>query len=488
MRKWAAQVEEQRRKFLEATRLSHNAALAGASSTTLVSMNNLGPLENPYRELDEDEDDDSVSGYLNDGSYGTSFSIGRESNASFRSRSTTGDSGPSTTRVPPRQFPMGNQAPILHIQTQPQPQMSQPASGATPNEWIVDSYFSPTAESPNSTRSSGLNNPFPFPRQQMPPLPGWPNDEQNRFTAPALPRAQREGSMNGYQVNARNAMSTRPSLPPSSASASYQTMIQNRMRSQSSPDIQPNPLAAMRAANPSQPGVPDLPPFPQHYAYNPAMLNRTQTASPQVSGLPIRNGSQLAGMSQQGRISHPRSIPLQINPDYPAAQKYPSTMPRSIQSLDHAMAGQGQPEMRSVGPGSSIDSQRMTNSSVASSMRSPPMQGTPPTPPAKPHGFEDNELPTQFRVKVHCPTAGTSMTLVVMSNIEYETLKSRINQKLERSANLSLSSGQFKLKYKDDDDFVSIQSNEDVQLAFESWREQNSIGGTQFAEIDFYVQ
>jgi cell division control protein 24 len=33
-----------------------------------------------------------------------------------------------------------------------------------------------------------------------------------------------------------------------------------------------------------------------------------------------------------------------------------------------------------------------------------------------------------------------------------------------------------KLKYLDDDDFVSIQSDEDVQTAFETWREQSGGG------------
>jgi cell division control protein 24 len=496
MRKWAAQVNEQRHKFLEAARNSQAVRAANISTTELQSMTSLGPLgENPYREMEDDDDDDgTASGY--NGGFGSEYTLNRnESSTSLRSRSTTGDSinNMGGGRVPPRQFPMGSQAPALQVSTQPQ--MSQPQSANSPDEFIMDSYFSPTAESPISTRSSGQSGMFPFPRQAIPNVPY--ADDHNRFTAPALPRQHsRDGPLNGYQVNARNAMNQRPSLPPSAVSTS--AMTQSRMRSASSPDIQ-NVLGPRRIANPSQNGVPDLPPFPTHYAYNPAVLNRSQSSSPQAMGLPA-NGLPMRTLTQPGqqpRVAHPRSTPLQVQAEYPGGQ-HPPPMPRgTMQSLDHAMNPQTQPEMRSITPASSISSRIDSGAPTPASMdpraRSPPMQPKPALPAQpRPQQTDDNDLPTQFRVKVHCPTAGTSMTLVVMSNIEYDTLRSRINQKLERNANLSLQSGQYKLKYKDEDDFVNIQSNEDVQMAFESWREQNSammggVGGTQFAEIDFYV-
>lgn len=69
-------------------------------------------------------------------------------------------------------------------------------------------------------------------------------------------------------------------------------------------------------------------------------------------------------------------------------------------------------------------------------------------------------------------------------NITYQSLKDRIDAKLQRSTNISLSDkggeqggrGVVKLKYLDEDDFVSIQSDEDVVTAFETWREQNEGG------------
>jgi cell division control protein 24 len=90
----------------------------------------------------------------------------------------------------------------------------------------------------------------------------------------------------------------------------------------------------------------------------------------------------------------------------------------------------------------------------------------------------DSGTSSQLRVKVHCTTAGQVLTLVVPTTITYSSLKDRIDAKLQRSTNLSLGDrgpkeNQVKLKYLDEDDYVSIQSDEDVQTAFEAWREAN---------------
>jgi cell division control protein 24 len=81
----------------------------------------------------------------------------------------------------------------------------------------------------------------------------------------------------------------------------------------------------------------------------------------------------------------------------------------------------------------------------------------------------------------------------VSTNITYQTLKDRIDAKLQRSTNLSLGDrgpkeSQVKLKYLDEDDFVSIQSDEDVQTAFETWREQKGEGITGMGEIELFCQ
>lgn len=85
------------------------------------------------------------------------------------------------------------------------------------------------------------------------------------------------------------------------------------------------------------------------------------------------------------------------------------------------------------------------------------------------------------------------MVLVVPSNISYQSLKDRIDAKLQRSTNLSLTTGSVRLKYLDDEDFVSIQSDEDVTMAFETWKEQSAPGGSgggagMYPEIELYCQ
>lgn len=130
---------------------------------------------------------------------------------------------------------------------------------------------------------------------------------------------------------------------------------------------------------------------------------------------------------------------------------------------------------RSITPGS-IDARVMTpTSSIDHRTQSPPSP--------------DMATPTQLKVKVHVPIAQTMMTLVVPTNITYQSLKDRIDAKLQRSTNLTLSSGQAKLKYMDEGDYISIQSDEDVQMALETWRDQQqSAPMGAMGEVDLYVQ
>jgi cell division control protein 24 len=91
-------------------------------------------------------------------------------------------------------------------------------------------------------------------------------------------------------------------------------------------------------------------------------------------------------------------------------------------------------------------------------------------------------------------------------NISYQTLKDRIDAKLQRSTNLTLGTANggpgapstnkdnvVKLKYLDEDDYVTIQTDEDVQEAFETWREQRGgdLGGDGMGgmgEIELFCQ
>jgi cell division control protein 24 len=96
--------------------------------------------------------------------------------------------------------------------------------------------------------------------------------------------------------------------------------------------------------------------------------------------------------------------------------------------------------------------------------------------------------------------------LVVPLNISYQTLKDRIDAKLQRSTNLTLGTGSggpgvppaskdnvVKLKYLDEEDYVTIQTDEDVLEAFETWREQRGgdLGGDGMGgmgEIELFCQ
>ncbi|KAL9054379.1 MAG: hypothetical protein Q9162_004181 [Coniocarpon cinnabarinum] len=104
-----------------------------------------------------------------------------------------------------------------------------------------------------------------------------------------------------------------------------------------------------------------------------------------------------------------------------------------------------------------------------------------------PIGSATSLQPSQLKVKVKVPNEGSTMMLVVSNNISFDSLKDRIEAKLQRISSLSLSAGTVKLKYLFDDDYVSIDNDEDVQVAFETWREKQQgtdVGG--FGEVELF--
>ncbi|KAF2704439.1 hypothetical protein K504DRAFT_449452 [Pleomassaria siparia CBS 279.74] len=464
MKQWASQVDNQRRAWKDNARSSNSTTQSKPSDTQFNYMRDQ-VLENPYREDDDDGDEDEVDavapGYSQD-NYGM-----RQASSSVppRSRSTTGDSGTPANeldpRVPPPRFPIGypSQAPLT-LRTQ---QLAQ--SGAP------DSYFSPTADSPMSTfsnarTSSSSAGTFPFPRQAPPN--GYPHDENNRYTAPAPSRSHlsREESVGPAQYAGNRAMQ-RPSLPPNAGST---IMSQGRLRAASSPDIQNANTNSQGRRLPSgqQPPVPDVPPFPTHYAYNPALVNRSQNNSP--NGPPPPRVATQSPAIQRDRLVQQRTAAELANPEYHGGP--------TRREMNHA------PMARTMTPASSFE-RTMTPVSMDSRTMSPPL------PSQTSSQDEQSDIPTQLKVKVHCPSAGSTMTLVVSTNISFQSLKDRIDAKLQRSTSVSLSQGLVKLKYLDDNDYVSIQSDEDVQTAFETWKEQQKDVGTVgqgLGEIELFCQ
>ena len=321
-----------------------------------------------------------------------------------------------------------------------------------------DSYFSPSLDSPVSSRASSSPSVFANPRHPLPN--GWHpgEDHHSRHTAPAMARvASRDGhgTLNGYSTSSRSTPRG-PSLPPP---ANIQAAFaQSRLRSASSPDIH-NPLLQPRRMQGQQPPIPDLPPFPTHIAYA-SSLNRSQTSSPNV------------GMSSAARtVPHMSNLSREM------------TIPRH----PHEHVGHGHEGYQNYEYRTPQHSRTPTAGSVESR---DPRKLSPPAPSLPVSRSGEIATPSQLKVKVHCPSAGSMMTLVVSTNISFQSLKDRIDAKLQRSTSLSLSGGNVKLKYLDDDDFVSIQSDEDVQTAFESWKEQqrSHVAVGQMGEIELYVQ
>ncbi len=427
MTKWANQVDMQRKQFDPPSPDGSVSRHHTTSDSEFTFMRDQAYIENPYRQHDDanDDDDDHSGPYMD---FASSTTLVNGSNTSIRSRSTTGDSGPPLSlgsRLPPPRFPLGNNPmPPLTLRTQ------QLQSGAnTPG----DSFFSP-GESPISSRTSSSSGMFPFPRQ--PPMSnGWHGEEHLRYTAPAVPHPSSRDGPTSMPTNLRNGVRG-PSLPPHS---SAQLMAQSRIRSASSPDIS-NGLSGTRRAG-GHPPVPDVPvpPFPTHYAFSPNVGSRSRSSSPSSAAPPVRTATQSPNVSRD-RTAPSRGFQdtLQYDPTG-ASQRADSRNPTLARTMTTQAVG---------------DPRKM--SAVAA-----------PSPRT-----EDVPTPTQLKVKVSCPSAGSTMTLVVSTNISFQSLKDRIDAKLQRATNLSLSAGNVKLTYLDDSDYVSIKSDEDVQTAFESWREQ----------------
>lgn len=436
MKKWYEGVDGQRKLHASTHQTSPDAPAADFAWI----RDQAALLPNPYAQPDDDDDDDEysmpASARIHNSTYPGPVAAGMARNASstsLRSRAATGESGQPLAgiarAVPPR-FPMGSlQNTPLSVQTQLTPQVP-----SSPSFKGGDSYFSPVGESPASSRISGSSQVFPFPRQGT-PQNGWEQVDYNRYTAPAQVRAPSRGSqhqVDAYGMNGRGPQ--RPSLPAMPhSSAQAQSAAQQRSRSYSTPDINVQ-NGTRRLPNGSLggpvPAVPGIPPH-LHPAYDHG-IPRSQSNSP--NGLPIRTNTQSPGAQMQRM---PPGSQLPSGPQYPRAMQDCRAMSPPLNS---AM---------------SVDS--------------------------------DMGLPTQLKVKVNCD--GNYVTLVVAFNITYQSLVDRIDAKVGRFSHNAIADGTMRLRYRDEDgDFVTIESDEDIQIAFQEWREsqkQQYMQG-QLGEIELF--
>lgn len=445
MNRWRSQVEVQKKVLSDSARSSsHN----GTSETEFTYMKGQGAaLQNPYQQEEDADEDYEEAGAQAAAAMGARSDLAMSRNASstsLRSRSTTGGSGPPISqhqgRVPLPRFPIpeNGHVPSLTLHTNLPPSMSAAELAAG------NSYFSPTVESPVSTRSSSQASMYPFPRQGTPGN-GWTSEESKHKTAPAAVRApSRDGQAppNSYIINGRTVQ--RPSLPAiashTSQSVQQLTMAQNRMRSASSPDIQQNGPGARRYVNgriQSTSEIVPVPPIPTHMAQMRAPLNRSQSNSPINSQLPFRSATQSPNLQRDGGSRYTgqyHDAPLQ----------------------SHAIRHEPRPYLHS------------TQTTPAPLFSTEHRLMSPPLPSATPS--DDIPYPSQLKVKIWFSPHPSHVTIVVPIIIKHRSLIDRIDSKMEKISHASISKGTARLRYKDaDGDSVLIGSEEDVQLAIEDW-------------------
>lgn len=485
MKKWSAAVDLQRKICLEP--LMH--ADPSAATPEFAWMNTQKDLKNPYAEQEDDDDDEDDMHLANSGVYSqqaqmmqehsghttfpghSNFKMDRTRNGSstsLRSRSTTGESAQSLAgmvRQPPPRFPMPNMPLPLSLQTQV-PQGTSPGSRMP----IGDSYFSPVMDSPASSRTS-QNSTYPFPRQTTPQ--GQQEFDyhqqiggQSRYTAPAqvnrAPSRESQHSING----ARNPQ--RPSLPAMQSHSAAQGGP--RSRSFSTPDVNAQMNAQRRKEQ--QTGVPAVPGIPPHLhpAYDHG-IPRSSNNSPinALNGqVPLRAATQSPGIQRerlQAHLGGAGMVPppyLRSNTAQIPANKHDDRANGDLPTLANAQSSQG------------THSHHPSTSSRHSHRSTPSNDLT-------------GGLPTQLKVKVNIPP-GHYITLVVATNITYQSLVDRIDAKIGRltSSGAGIGNGKMRLRYRDGDgDLVTVDGDEGVGEAFEEWREMNE-GVEGVGEIELF--
>lgn len=353
------------------------------------------------------------------------------SSTSLRTRSATNGSGAS---VRPNRIPMPDTS-SLAVHTH------QLSSGSmSPGDKSAGSYFShfsPTTDA-SSTRSSAQSAGYSYSRKGSSPN-AW-NEDVNRYTAPAVSRGVSRDGPNGnaYYNVPPGRLPQRPSLPPMSASQSQAANgMAQRLRSASSPDIHHH----ARYAGAQVDNVP-VPPIPAHMTSMLAPVNRSHNNSPSNGNLSVR--------------------PTAPSPHPP----------------QHA-------EQRNVHNSSSQFHEPQYSESRSTT--SPTIEN--PSSPLSREPDDGPAMPTQLKARVQIDD--NYITLVIASNILFRSLTDRVDAKLARFTNRSIGTKTARLRYRDEDgDFVTIDSDEAVQLAFMEWREQHRdmLAKGLVGEIHLYCQ
>ncbi|KAK2732348.1 hypothetical protein FQN57_002934 [Myotisia sp. PD_48] len=440
MRKWYKDIDAQRAIQVDERSLRHT----GTSETEFTYLKNAPKMQNPYQEeyIAEEES-------MRDNSAISEFSMSRNaSSTSLRGRATTsGSAGPGSISGSRPRFPIAE--PPLSVHTQ------FSAGTISPGERNGASYFSPIGEGPSSTRSSSQSTTCTYSRQGT-PSNVW-SDEPSRYTAPAMPRTgSRDGSNPNPYFNSNTRVAQRPSLPPLPSNQNHAGMqSQSRLRSASSPDIHNHNLSDPRRymngnhAIQNVDNVP-VPPIPPHMANMRVPVNRSQSNSP-TNNVQIRSTVQPSNLQHGPRHGQP---PVGYNYESyttPARDSRSQLPPTSNPSIQSPQSSQGNP---------------FTNT-----------------------GESATYMPSQLKAKINFDD--NYVTLVIASNILFRSLTDRVDAKLARFTDRSIGGRSARLRYRDEDgDFVTIDSDEAVQVAFMEWCEQHQdlLASGQVGEIQLFCQ
>lgn len=441
--KWRDMVEKQKRKLNEFPKQSDLRG-PGTSNTDFTYFKNNPPPPIPHDQDDDEEDDDELTRVPSEmsaiGAHSDySSTMSRNTSQTSLRKMATGDSGPPQMsqlprRVAPPRFPVHED--IQSSGMLPLTIATNISNPGTPDERGPKSFFSPTADSPASVWSNSQGSTFPFPRQQIAVPSGWAPDDNKHKTAPPIGAPMIHAMTNAYTIDGRTVQ--RPSLPALQQMPPNQT---NRLRSQSSPDIQ-NP------SNPAQKRYPNgqsqspaetvpVPPIPVHMVPMRGPINRNQSGSP--------TEIQRRATAQSPKYSRDRLNQPQYTSHYsydPSTQSHTRSDPRYFS-------------------GSSTSSAPL--SGMGERVMSPPLPSTATTNDQPPY-------PSQLKVKIWFEPQPNYVTIVVPIIIKHRSLIDRIDSKMEKVSSSSIARGTARLKYQDsDNEMVTMKCDEDVQIAIEEW-------------------
>ncbi|KAF2224926.1 Pleckstrin homology domain-containing protein [Elsinoe ampelina] len=429
MQKWYQKLVEQKKLLHDLHSSQNNHRHTTTSQTEFISMQGQGQIENPYKQDEDDEEGDDLD--LNAMLTNESYNKNHPTMSEFFS-----GSNQSQTSIRSRSATGESQngghgrmppprLPPGSIQNSALSLRTQHMSGTmSPSERFAGDSYFSPVEESPMSSRASNASGMYFPRQG--------HQSEGGFHHAPYRSSSREGMNQGYPSSARQrpqyTSGPAPSMPGGFAPTA------GRNRSISSPSINEAQRRAMENNRPPLPegGIPA-------HLQQPPQIHRTQSNSPHMAG-----------------------------------------------GIDDRM-GAPSPSIRGYSNSPSIGGYPSRNATPTQYGSSTPSLG-----PSTPTMSHDSTPPSQLKVKVHATAAGQVLTLVVPSNIAYQSLKDRIDAKLQRSTNISLTDrgagNHVKLKYLDEDDYVNIGSDEDVQTAFETWREQRGEGVNGLGEIELFCQ